>query len=240
MVHTLTFLRTRASMASAPDKPNHRKCPRSCSSLPHSPPKPTSVQVPEASFKVDGLPRHFVRAACSRSPNEDVNALEATRVQLEADATAAASPTARPVEFFFSVSPPRGAPAGAPHAVYLANNCGGARRLFELPADVGVANVCYHASAHAVVCVMDDQTMTTHSEQGGDWQVLTRMRFSTQRAASASSRGTFLCAWTGAPRAVHTTQPTTDLPGCKLSASLPPNVHSCSGHPAVCMSVAVC
>jgi hypothetical protein len=154
------------------------------------------LQVTGGSFQVAGIPSNLVFARPTNSPNATINEEEDGRQALQASLIPSGHQTSLPSEFFFSVSPPKTFTSQA-HSLHLGNSSGGVRRVIELPPDVTATAVFYNSSVQHLVCITSDHMMTTHSEQDGDWKVLTRMRFSAQRVTS--TKRALLSAWTGAP-----------------------------------------
>ena len=159
--------------------------------------RPSScLQVHSSAFSISSCPQHIVFAVSTRSPNEDINDSETAHCQLRGSIAGTPSTGSQAAEFFFSISQQQHTQA-AQASVFLADTHGNIKQLFDLADGAPLAYLCYHASAKAVVCVRSDQTMTTYSQQGDTWQVLTHMRFSAPRANAAARPAPFLCAWTG-------------------------------------------
>jgi hypothetical protein len=106
-----------------------------------------------------------------------------------------------PTAFFFASSSPPSA-TNAVTSVYMGNDAGGVRHVYTLPQGMTVNGLFYICSVKQLVCLADDNTMTTHAEtDDGGWSSLTTMRFSStsvQYTRQNPAAKSLLCVWTGA------------------------------------------
>lgn len=140
-----------------------------------------------------GVPGKLAFATASTSPNDAINIEEADRIAQTQAAAAAltlapasgSSAASLPCQFFFATSAPEeqkntssagrtsrhgGAPLDVA-SIYQGNDVGGMRHIHTLTPGVSVAGLFYIASVQHVVCLGDDNSLVTLSEEGDTWQV---------------------------------------------------------------------
>lgn len=139
-----------------------------------------------------------MHATPTPSPNAAIITAEAACASQRA--AAPAGDTAQAQQFFLAVSVADPHPGGT-QALFLADTAGSARHVADVAASAAVTGLHYYAAAQHLVCVTDDDVMTTYAERdGGSWQVHSTMRFASRAPrGGAAQHGSLRTAWAGAP-----------------------------------------